>query len=158
MRDRTARGGKMAKTKHEEKIAEKTKDKADKEQQHNVLRLDVDLANDQTRKGEISLEHHLEEILVQHCGPSNYDMRVLSVPGELKGVEFESVAVKVPKRILDYLRGIENLTGNTAIEQLEYNLVENFRAYMEGLDGMDLIKDLELGPVFKAVLGDERFS
>lgn len=73
---------------------------------------------------------------------------------EAEKIEFEKVTVKLPKRVMDYLHAMEKLYGRSAVEMLEYDIVEALRCELEGMTGETIIKMFNLEPVFKAVLTD----
>ena len=47
---------------------------------------------------------------------------------------------------------------STVEKLIEYALLDNIRAEMEGLNGEDLIAALDIGPIFYQVLGDENYN
>jgi hypothetical protein len=59
---------------------------------------------------------------------------------------------------MNWLRGLEKSTGETAADQLQYQLIDSFRASIEATTGQDLIEVLGLGPIFYELLKDERFK
>lgn len=73
-------------------------------------------------------------------------------------IEFEEVTLRVPKRIMDFLRKHEKrLEGGNIQGYLERNIVDCVRAEIDAAtvfvpDPEDVIKTYKLGPVFKAVL------
>ena len=76
--------------------------------------------------------------------------------------EYESVTVKVPKLVMDFLR-VTNpsrlFPETTVINALEYAIVDHVRAEMEGMSGIEYIDLFQLKPVFYKLLdGDDRFK
>lgn len=69
-------------------------------------------------------------------------------------IEYETITVKVPKVVMDFLRK----TQDNTTEALEYAIVDHTRAEMESMPGTEYIGVLGLKPVFYAVLGDQRFK
>lgn len=72
-------------------------------------------------------------------------------------IEFETVTVKVPKKIMDFLRESKVL-DSTPEEYLAYSIVESVRADMDGgvfLDPKALADVSGLNPIFKALVNDE---
>jgi len=67
-------------------------------------------------------------------------------------IEFESVTVKVPKAIMKYLRKIHG----DPVEWIEYRIVDGVSADLDAMDGKILGELFDLGPVFKAVLGEAK--
>jgi hypothetical protein len=76
-------------------------------------------------------------------------------------IEYESVTVKVPKLVMDFLRATHkdrNFTETNTIAALEYAIVDHVRAEMEGMPGIEYIDLFDLKPVFYKVLDDDRFK
>ncbi|MGD0071877.1 MAG: hypothetical protein ABSB71_10000 [Candidatus Bathyarchaeia archaeon] len=73
-------------------------------------------------------------------------------------IEYEQVTIKVPKRIMAFLRFAAGRRDVQVEEEIEYDLLDNVRAEMEGLNGEELISMLELGQIFYDILGDERYK
>ena len=73
-------------------------------------------------------------------------------------IEYETVTLNIPKKLMDWLRSMEKAEGKTAIQQLEYEIVEHLRANIEALTGQELIELFELAPIFYELLKDERFK
>lgn len=73
-------------------------------------------------------------------------------------IEYETVTLKVPTKLMDWLRSMEKAEGKTAIQQLEYEIVDHLRASIEALTGQELISLFELAPIFYEILQDERFK
>jgi hypothetical protein len=73
-------------------------------------------------------------------------------------IEFEQVTIKVPKRIMAFLRFQAGYRDVQVEEEIEYDLLDNVRAEMEGLNGEELISMLEVGRIFYDILGDERYN
>ena len=69
-------------------------------------------------------------------------------------IEFEQVTVKVPKLVMDFLRKTES----NPVEALEFTIVDNARAEIEGRDSLEWADIFQLKPIFAAVLGDKRYS
>jgi hypothetical protein len=49
---------------------------------------------------------------------------------------------------------LEKSTGETVAEQLQYQVIDSFRASIEATTGQDLIEVLGLGPIFYELLKD----
>ena len=70
---------------------------------------------------------------------------------ENQTVEMETVTIKLPKAIIDFLRGYrENIE-----EYLEYSILSGFVADIESCQGpfgdyLDILEKFKLEPVFKA--------
>jgi hypothetical protein len=73
-------------------------------------------------------------------------------------IEYEQVTIKVPKRIMAYLRFMAGRRDVQVEEEIEYDLIDNVRAEMEGMNGEELISTLEVGQIFYAILDDERYK
>lgn len=73
-------------------------------------------------------------------------------------IEYETVTLKIPTKLMDWLRSMEKAEGKTAIQQLEYEIVDHLRASIEALTGQELISLFELAPIFYEILEDERFK
>jgi len=73
-------------------------------------------------------------------------------------IEYETVTLKIPAKLMDWLRSMERAEGKTAIQQLEYEIVDHLRANIEALTGEELISLFELDPIFYELLKDERFK
>lgn len=69
-------------------------------------------------------------------------------------IEFESVTVKVPKPVMEFLRKTES----DPIEALEYTIVESTRSYIDAIDPDVVVNLFGLNTVFAEVLGDKRYS
>jgi hypothetical protein len=74
-------------------------------------------------------------------------------------IEYETVTLKIPKPIMEWLRRMEPLTHMEPVQKLEYEVVDFFRAELEGR-GMDemALCDASLARVFSDVLGDKRYD
>jgi hypothetical protein len=73
-------------------------------------------------------------------------------------IEYETVTLNIPKKLMDWLRSMEKAEGKTVIQQLEYDIVDHQRANIEALTGQELIELFELAPIFYELLKDERFK
>ena len=69
-------------------------------------------------------------------------------------IEFESVTVKVPKLVMDYLRKTED----NPVEALEFTIVDHVRAEIEGMRSDEWADVFNLKTIFADVLGDKRYS
>lgn len=65
-------------------------------------------------------------------------------------IEYEEVTIRVPKRVMDYLRRIYG----DAVEHLEYHVVDHVRADLDAMSGRELVGLFGLETVFQTVLGD----
>jgi hypothetical protein len=67
-----------------------------------------------------------------------------------EAVEMEAVTVKLPKAIMDFIRGV----GKDPEDYLQYSIIDGFRADIETMDGVwgyeYIYQRLNLGPVFEA--------
>jgi hypothetical protein len=73
-------------------------------------------------------------------------------------IEYETVTLKIPMKLMDWLRSMEKAEGKTAIQQLEYEIVDKVRSDIEALTGEELIGLFELAPIFYELLQDKRFK
>lgn len=73
-------------------------------------------------------------------------------------IEYETVTLKIPAKLMDWLRSMEKAEGKTPIQQLEYDIVDRLRADIEALTGQELIELFELAPTFYELLENERFK
>jgi hypothetical protein len=73
-------------------------------------------------------------------------------------IEYETVTMKIPTKLMNWLRSLEKTTGETAQEQLQYQVIDSFRASIEAITGEELIEVFQLGPIFRELLKDERFK
>jgi hypothetical protein len=73
-------------------------------------------------------------------------------------IEFEQVTIKVPKRIMAYLRFMAGQRDVQVEEEIEYDLLDNVRCEMEGMDGEQLISTLEVGQIFYKFLDDQHYK
>jgi hypothetical protein len=69
-------------------------------------------------------------------------------------IEFETVTVKVPKIVMDFLRKTEE----NATEWIESTVVENVAAEIEGMKPQEWADLFSLTPVFKEVLGNAYYQ
>jgi hypothetical protein len=71
---------------------------------------------------------------------------------------YESVTIKVPKLIMEFLRktDVDNIGAEAWIEE---RLIESVRSYLDsGVEAEELAAWFNLGPIFYAVLGEDRFK
>ena len=73
-------------------------------------------------------------------------------------IEYETVTLKIPLKLMDWLRSMEKAEGKTVIQQLEYDIVDRSRADIEALTGQELIELFGLAPIFYELLQNERFK
>ena len=66
-------------------------------------------------------------------------------------IELEEVTIKVPKLVLDFLRKTEE----DSVRWIEYTIVDNVRAEVEGMFPDDWMKLFNLDTVFDAVLKED---
>jgi len=64
-------------------------------------------------------------------------------------IEYEVVTIRVPKTIMNFLRGMEKAYGVTAEETIVNDLVACVECELEDTNGEDLIKMWKLDPVLK---------
>jgi hypothetical protein len=76
---------------------------------------------------------------------------------ELAKIQFENVTLRIPKKLMDFLRRMPGGYGSSPIAYLEYSVVDMIRADLEALNGQEIIEWNGLGPVFHAILKDKRF-
>jgi hypothetical protein len=76
---------------------------------------------------------------------------------KLAKIEFEDVTLRLPKKLMDFLRKTPERHDPNAISYLEYLVVDNIRAELEAITGTEIIEWYGLKPVFYAILKDERF-
>lgn len=74
-------------------------------------------------------------------------------------IEYEQIAVKVPKLILDFLRAHEQDMGMTAKEYIEHNVISAVRSDLDAGDvfhpeAKELAENWNLNPIFKVLLND----
>ena len=67
-------------------------------------------------------------------------------------VEFESVTLKVPKKVMDYLK---RMYGDP-IKWIEDDIVDSIRADIDAMEPERIRKLFNLVPVFKTILGTDR--
>ncbi|MGA2309506.1 MAG: hypothetical protein ABSG57_08165 [Candidatus Bathyarchaeia archaeon] len=72
-------------------------------------------------------------------------------------VEYETVTLRMPRKIMDFLRKTPEAHDPNAIKYLEYLVVDNIRAEVEATTGIEIMDWFGLKSVFYAILGDERF-
>jgi hypothetical protein len=77
--------------------------------------------------------------------------------GKQPDIEYETVPLRVPKQIMDFLRKTPGGYGPNATGYLEHLVVDNIRADLEAATGTEIIEWYGLKPVFYAILKDERF-
>jgi len=73
-------------------------------------------------------------------------------------VEYENVTIKVPKPIMELLRSVQAITGETPEQDIEYSIVESIRSRLDSKDFITteaLDDKFGLNPVFKEILDDE---
>jgi len=75
---------------------------------------------------------------------------------ELEPIEYETVTLKIPKKVMKLLRDTDYL-GETAEKYLEREIVDVVRADIEGGECFtptpsQLVKQYDLNPVFKEIL------
>lgn len=73
-------------------------------------------------------------------------------------IEFETVNIKVPKPVLEFLRFEAKAYKCSLEEEIEFDLLDKVRADMEALSGEELIKLLDFGSIFWEVLGDKNYK
>lgn len=80
-----------------------------------------------------------------------------------KEIEYETVSLKVPKRIMDFLRGQKD-QSETVQEYLEYIIVDTVRSDITGYyfpmpepaqEPKELADNFGLNPIFKAITDTE---
>ena len=69
-------------------------------------------------------------------------------------IEYEQVTIRVPRLVMEFLRKTEG----DAAEWIEYTVCDIARAQLEGMTPEEWIQQFNLGPVFKTVLADNRFT
>jgi hypothetical protein len=67
-------------------------------------------------------------------------------------IEYETVSLKVPKKVMNWLRALEKGTQESPIEQLEYIILDEVRASIDGVTGKELIDWFGLDPIFLQLL------
>jgi hypothetical protein len=72
-------------------------------------------------------------------------------------IEYETVTLKVPRILMEFLYNTPTHYGLNPIPFLEYELVDAIRSDLEATTGEEIIKWNELGSVFYAILEDERY-
>lgn len=75
-------------------------------------------------------------------------------------IEYEKITIEVPKAVMDFLRYIETITGDTPEHDIEWNIVENVRARADSdlyvkapKTPKELVDQFNLNPVFQTILG-----
>jgi len=111
-------------------------------------------------KGAVSLKDVEEDLYCSKCGirwiaeqhnPLNIKEAEKTEPNT--PIEFESVTVKVPKPIMDFLRKTD-IDNEGPEAWIEWQIVESVRAYLECEHTEEWVTVFKLGPVFRKVLGD----
>jgi hypothetical protein len=69
-------------------------------------------------------------------------------------IEYETITVKVPKLIMDFLRKTEE----DPIKTIESNIVDDIRSQLEAWEAKEWIQFSGLRPVFVEVLGESSIS
>jgi hypothetical protein len=79
---------------------------------------------------------------------------------EREPIEYETVKLKIPKPIMEWLRRMQPLTRMAPVQKLEYEIVDFFRAELESRCAEELVPCLDTGlaHVFVEVLGDKRYD
>ncbi len=67
-------------------------------------------------------------------------------------IEYETITLKLPKKIMNWLRALQEGTGETPEEQLEYIILDEVRASIDGITGTELIDWFGLDPIFLQLL------
>jgi hypothetical protein len=75
-----------------------------------------------------------------------------------ESIAYEQVTIKVPKPIMAFLKFQAEKDGCPVEEEIEYDLLDNVRAEMEGLNGEDLIDALGVGRIFYEILHEEHYN
>jgi hypothetical protein len=73
-------------------------------------------------------------------------------------IEYEQVTIKVPTRIMAFLRFQAAQQEMQIEEHIEYQVLDSVRAEMEGFEGEELIGMLGVGPIFYEILGDKTYK
>ena len=79
-------------------------------------------------------------------------------PQQSLEIEYETVTLRIPKKIMDFLRSMEKPWNQTPTEYLEYQLIDEVRADLEAATGEEFIAWFDLATVFYQVLGDKRYK
>jgi hypothetical protein len=87
-------------------------------------------------------------------------IRASEKPEPKQEIEFENVTIKVPKLIMDFLRGREKDMDETAKEYIEYNVVQIVDSDIRAGDVFvqspkEAAEGWKLNPVFRAIINDE---
>ena len=69
-------------------------------------------------------------------------------------VEYEKVPLNIPTKLMNYVRKMKD----DPVDWLEYLIVDSTRAELEAMTGAEFVEEFQLGPVFKEVLGENRFG
>jgi hypothetical protein len=77
-----------------------------------------------------------------------------------RAIEYETVTLKIPKPIMEWLRRMQPLTRMAPVQKLEYEVVDFFRAELESRCAEELVPCLDIGlaQVFVEILGDKRYG
>jgi glucokinase len=75
----------------------------------------------------------------------------------LAKIEYENVTLRIPKKLMEFIRNTPGGYGSSAINYLEYSIVDMIRADLEALSGEEIIAWSGLGSVFHAILKEKRF-
>jgi hypothetical protein len=73
-------------------------------------------------------------------------------------IEFEQVTIKVPKRIMAFLRFRAGEHDIQVEAEIEGCVLDDVRGLLEGFEGQELIGFLEMDRVFYEMLGDENYK
>ena len=83
---------------------------------------------------------------------------VITQETEKEEIEYETVTLKVPKKIMAILKSMAENYAPDPISYLEWRIVDCIRADLEAAKGDEIIDWLGLAPIFHQVLDDERFK
>jgi hypothetical protein len=67
-------------------------------------------------------------------------------------IQYEEVTLQVPVKIMNWLRALQEGTGETVLEQIQYIIVNEVRANIDGISGAELIDWFGLDPIFLQLL------
>jgi hypothetical protein len=67
---------------------------------------------------------------------------------------FETLTVKVPKLVMDFIRKIED----DPIKYIEFSTVDSVRADIESMKGEEWAEFFHLQPIFAEILNDSRYK
>jgi hypothetical protein len=73
-------------------------------------------------------------------------------------IEFEEITLRIPKKLMEFLRKTPGGYGPSPVAYLEHSIVDVIRSDLEALSGEEIIEWNGLGPVFREILKDERFD